>query len=131
MPDKIFIQPDGKLAVFSTVTGTFVVADATDADLMDRAARMAAEAARLRVAREIGQLCAGTADRSMTWEAALESDREHGGDLFKTCPSCQHGMDIHADDGCWFTVTAGRPEKNAVCQCRIRRNGTDPLEVKE
>lgn len=37
------------------------------------------------------------------------------------CPSCEHTAGIHSDDGCWFTVTSGRPDKNAVCQCCIPR----------
>jgi hypothetical protein len=37
------------------------------------------------------------------------------------CPSCEHRWDIHADDGCWHTVTHGRADRNLVCACRIPR----------
>ncbi|WP_435279358.1 hypothetical protein [Streptomyces sp. 1222.5] len=37
------------------------------------------------------------------------------------CPSCEHQWDIHADDGCWHTVTHGRPERDLVCACRVPR----------
>lgn len=133
MPEQILVQPNGRLAVFSTVSGTFVIADATDEEVVDRAAETAARLARPRTTEEIRRARDGTQSRSaLTWEAALEENRIHGGDLFREpCPSCGHGYEIHSDDGCWFTVTAGRPEKNAVCQCRIRRDGTDPLEVKQ
>lgn len=35
------------------------------------------------------------------------------------CPSCGHGLDIHTDNGCWFTVGKGRPDRNLVCPCRV------------
>lgn len=83
MPDKIFVQPDGKLAVFSTVSGTFVLADATDEEVTVRAVWMAAEAARLRVSNVIGRLRAGVPDtrNGLTWDQALEQNKTHGGDL--------------------------------------------------
>lgn len=37
------------------------------------------------------------------------------------CPSCEHGWDIHSDDGCWHTVAQGRAEQNLVCACRVPR----------
>lgn len=35
------------------------------------------------------------------------------------CPSCEHGADIHSDDGCWHTVARGRNGRDAVCACRV------------
>lgn len=87
----------------------------------------------VRVIRELGlnhvlsELVGTDEARLLVREAWVRLDDSHP--VF--CPSCSHPWDIHADDGCWYTVAAGRPEKNAVCQCRIRRDGTDPLEVKQ
>ncbi|MFE9391723.1 hypothetical protein [Streptomyces sp. NPDC006784] len=61
-------------------------------------------------------------DRVWTAETALRRIREalptEEATATDRCPSCEHGWDMHTDPaGCWFTVTHGKPEQNAVCPC--------------
>ena len=37
----------------------------------------------------------------------------------RRCPSCEHGLGFHSDDGCWYTITRGRVNINSVCPCRV------------
>lgn len=42
------------------------------------------------------------------------------------CESCEHGFYMHDVNGrCWFTVSDGVPEKDAVCACLIRKVDVD------
>lgn len=86
MGQQIIRQPDGNLAVFSSITETFTVVDATPEEIVEWRAKEAAEQARERTLRELDKVLAGDSrgayfQFAMTWEEAAESDREHGGDL--------------------------------------------------
>lgn len=86
MGQQIIKQPDGKLAVFSNNTDTFIVVDATPEELVEWRAEEAAEAARERTRTELEKVLAGDSRAAyfqfaMTWEEAAELNREHGGDL--------------------------------------------------
>lgn len=35
------------------------------------------------------------------------------------CTSCDHLLTMHAELGCWYTVTAGRAGENLVCPCVV------------
>jgi len=37
----------------------------------------------------------------------------------KRCPSCEHTMGFHQPEGCWYTVTDGKPGGNLVCVCEV------------
>jgi hypothetical protein len=83
---QIIQQPDGKLAVFSSVTDTFIVVDAAPDEIVEWRAEEAAERARETTRRELDKVLAGDSrgayfQFAMTWEEAAELDREHGGDL--------------------------------------------------
>lgn len=86
MGQQIIKQPDGRLAVFSSVTDTFIVVDATPEEIVEWRAEEAAEAARERTRTELGHVLADQSRAAyfqftLTWDEAAESDREHGGDL--------------------------------------------------
>jgi adenylate kinase len=86
MGQQIIQQPDGKLAVFSSVTDTFIVVDATPEELVEWRAEEAAERAREQTRRELEKVLAGDSraayyQSAMTWEEAAAKDRKYGGDL--------------------------------------------------
>lgn len=85
MGQQIINQPDGRLAVFSSVTGTFIVVDATPEELIEWRAKEAAEAARERTEKELDKVLADPQTaygrRALTWEEASRLNQEHGGDL--------------------------------------------------
>lgn len=35
------------------------------------------------------------------------------------CHSCEHAMTWHRQEGCWFTVTSGKTDKDMVCACSV------------
>lgn len=86
MGQQIIQQPDGRLAVFSSITDTFIVVDATPDELVEWRAEEAAEKAREQTRRELEKVLAGDSRAvyfqfAMTWEEAAAEDRENGGDL--------------------------------------------------
>jgi hypothetical protein len=86
MGQQIIKQPDGKLAVFSSVTDTFIVVDATPEELVEWRAEEAAERAREQTRRELDKVLAGDSRSAyfqfaLTWDEAAAKDREHDGDL--------------------------------------------------
>lgn len=86
MGQQIIQQPDGKLAVFSTVVDAFIVVDATPEEIVEWRAEEAAERAREQTRRELDKVLAGDSrgayfQFAKTWEEAAELDREHGGEL--------------------------------------------------
>jgi hypothetical protein len=75
-----------ELAVFSSITDTFIVVDATPEELVGWRAEEAAERAREQTRRELDKVLAGNLQGAyhqvaMTWTEAAAKDREHGGDL--------------------------------------------------
>jgi len=82
MGHQIIQQPDGRLAVFSSVVDAFVVLDATPEELVDWYAEEAAKEARERTQRLVERLLrdgpqATYSMRALTWEEAAEMDRKN------------------------------------------------------
>ena len=86
MGEQIIRQPDGRLAVFSSNTDTFIVADATPEELIEWRAEQAAQAAREGARLEIEHIMSGESrpygQFTLTWKEAVRKDRKHGGALF-------------------------------------------------
>lgn len=85
MGQQIIKQPDGRLAVFSSIVDAFIVVDATPEEILDWRAEQAAEDARRATQRELDAVLADDPRRvyfqfARTWEEAARLDREHGGD---------------------------------------------------
>jgi hypothetical protein len=88
MSQQVIRQPNGKYGVFSSITDTIIVWDATDVELVEWFAEQAAEDARQAARRVLGHVAAGQPRKAyfqftLTWEEALESDREHGGTVWQ------------------------------------------------
>lgn len=86
MGQQVIKQPDGRLAVFSSITDTFIVVDATPEEIIEWRAEDAAERARERTRIELDKVLSGDARAAyfqfaLTWEEASEMNRDHGGDL--------------------------------------------------
>lgn len=86
MGQQIIQQPDGRLAVFSSVTDSFIVVDATPEEIIEWRVEEAAEKAREQTRRELDKVLSGNPRAAyfqfaMTWEEASAKDRENGGDL--------------------------------------------------
>lgn len=86
MGHQIIKQPDGRLAVFSSVVDAFIIVDATPEELKEWYAQEAAQDARERTQRTLDKLNSQGADgvygrRALTWEEASRMNEEHGGDL--------------------------------------------------
>lgn len=84
MSDQIIKQPDGLLAVWSTVVDDWTITDASPAELLDHYAEQAAEDARRRVQRAIDAVVGSDPKRvyhqfAMTFDEAQERRREHHG----------------------------------------------------
>lgn len=82
MGQQIIRQPDGKLAVFSSVTDTFVVVDATPEEIIEWRAEAGAEEARERTRAELARvLDEGNArpyyQFTLSWDEAAEMDRKN------------------------------------------------------
>ncbi|MET9555102.1 hypothetical protein [Streptomyces sp. NPDC006645] len=83
MGQQIIRQPDGRLAVFDSVTDSFIVVDATREEVVEWRAEEAAEAARDRTEAELARVL--DSDRpyhqfTLTWEEASERHkRNHTG----------------------------------------------------
>lgn len=90
MGHQIIKCPDGTLAVFSTGTDTWIMWNATPAELEDYYARKAAEAARLGTREIIEQVLAGEPRKAyfqfaLTFREANTTSVKHGGeDLAKS-----------------------------------------------
>lgn len=86
MANQIIRQPDGRFAVFCRNTNTITVYDASETEVVEFFAEAAAEAAREDVRRKLKHVAAGEPGRvyfqhTLTWDEALASDREHGGEV--------------------------------------------------
>ncbi|MDX2550141.1 hypothetical protein [Streptomyces stelliscabiei] len=82
MGQQIIKQPDGKLAVFSSIVDAFIVVDATPEEILDWRAEEAAAKERERTQRELDAVLAGDPRRvyyqfTRTWEEASEMDRQN------------------------------------------------------
>lgn len=82
MGQQIIQQPDGRLAVFSSVVDAFIVVDATPEEILEWRAEEAAAKERERTQRELDAVLAGDPRRvyfqfTRTWEEASEMDRQN------------------------------------------------------
>jgi hypothetical protein len=82
MGQQIIKQPDGKLAVFSSIVDAFIVVDATPDEILDWRAEEAAAKERERTQRELDAVLADDPRRvyfqfTRTWEEASEMDRKN------------------------------------------------------
>ena len=89
MGHQILKQPDGRLAVFSSFTDTFVVMDATPDEIVDWFAEQAAERERERTQAALHHVLADNPRAAYfqfahTWEEACQLNQGHGGDLTYT-----------------------------------------------
>lgn len=85
MGHQIIRQPDDRLAIFSTYTDTIIVWDATADEVMQWFVDLAVERTRRDVGRLLENVEGGTPEKvyhqfAMTWDEALEEDREHDGE---------------------------------------------------
>lgn len=88
MGSQILRQPDGLYAVFSSETDTIVVWDATEDEIVEHFVEIAVERTRRDVQRILGHVAADEPRRAyfqfaLSWEKALEEDREHGGEAWE------------------------------------------------
>lgn len=89
MGEQIIKQPDGRYAVFSRISNTFVILDATVEDIMNVRAEEAARLARRQVEIELEELEANLSQapqtpvyiRRISWDHACVLNEKHGGDL--------------------------------------------------
>jgi hypothetical protein len=87
MGQQIIKQPDGRFTVFCSITDTIAVYDATAADVVEyfaeQARRNAVEAARRLVSLvDAGKPREAYHQFAMTWDEALQKDREHDGEAW-------------------------------------------------
>jgi hypothetical protein len=79
--EQIIRQPDGRLAVFSSVVEAFVVVDATPEEIIEYRAEEAARKARERTQAEIDRVLSGQPrpyhQFTLTWEEAARLEREN------------------------------------------------------
>ena len=104
MGHQIVRQPDGLLAVFSSVVDSWVLVDATPEELSDWYAELAAEDARKRTAALVEHVLAGEPRKAyyqfaMSFDEADRMSREHGG--------------MYQENGEWVEppITAGIPRE--------------------
>lgn len=98
MGNQIIRQPDGQLAIFSSNTDTIIVWDATEDEVLQWFVDRAAEDTRRQVRDILRHVIAGQPARAyyqfaMTWQEALESDREHDGEVWR-----HFAEEVSADD---------------------------------
>ena len=82
MGEQIIKQPDGRLAVFSSIVDAFIIIDATPEEILDWRAEEAAAKAREQTQRELDAVLADDPRRvyfqfTRTWEEAAEMDRQN------------------------------------------------------
>lgn len=88
MGQQIIRQPDGRYAIFSSNTDTIIVYDATAPEIIDWFAEQAAQHARVVGRGQLGHVEGGRPEEAyyqfaMTWDEALENDRENGGEAWQ------------------------------------------------
>ena len=88
MGNQIIRQPNGQFAIFSSITDTIHVYDATAEEIEEYFVERAAESERQRVREILGHVIAGEPRKAyyqfaMTWDEALKMDRIRGGDAWR------------------------------------------------
>lgn len=86
--DQIIRQPDGQYALVSSVTGTIVMWDADEDDVIEWFVEQAAADARRKARRLLDHVSAGVPEQAyhqltLSWSEALARDREHGGEVWQ------------------------------------------------
>jgi ERCC4-related helicase len=89
MGSQIIKQPDGRFAIFSSITDTIVMYDASHSDVLEYYEQRAAQQAREQATRLVDLVDAGKASEAyyqfaMTWPEALQADRAHDGEAWQT-----------------------------------------------
>lgn len=89
MGHQIIKQPDGRLAVLSSFTDTFVLMDATPDEVVEWFGQRAAEAEQDRTRTILGHVLADNPRAAYfqfarSWEEACQLNQDHGGDLIYT-----------------------------------------------
>lgn len=97
MTYQIIKQPGGLLAVFCTQTETIIVYDATDGEIMDWFVELETRRIRERVAVILGHVLLGEPEKvyhqfTLSWDEALDRDREHGGEVHRVFSELQGGQ---------------------------------------
>lgn len=85
---QVIRQPSGQLAIFSSHTDTVVMWDATSEDVTGFFVDLAVGRAQREIEHVLDRVLADDARAvyyqfAKTWDEALESDREHGGEVHK------------------------------------------------
>lgn len=87
MAEQIIPQPNGRFAVFSSITDTFLVWDATPEEIIEWRAEWAADRARQSTREELERVQAERsllnrpyAQFTLTWGEALDLHKKHGGE---------------------------------------------------
>jgi|SRR6185369_1766243 len=88
MGQQIIKQPDGLFAVFSSITDTIHLYDATADEVVDYFVEQQAESTRRQVGAVLGHVAAGEPRKAYyqfvkTWAEALAADEAHGGDAWR------------------------------------------------
>ncbi len=87
MGSQIIQQPNGQFAVFSSITDTIHIRDATAQEIVDYFVEKTVEDVKRQLAEILVNVAAGEPRKSyhqfaMTWEEALARDYEHGGEVW-------------------------------------------------
>lgn len=64
MGKRVYKQPDGQLAIFSTVTGTWIVSDATPEEIIEEFVAQAAHDARREASRVVDHVLADEPEKA-------------------------------------------------------------------
>lgn len=86
---QIIKQPNDLFAIFSSYTDTVIVWDSTQAEVLDWFIELEADRVRRDIGGILANVAAGEARKSyfqfaMTWDEALEKDREHDGEAWRS-----------------------------------------------
>jgi hypothetical protein len=133
MGEQIIQQPDGKLAVFSSIVDDFIVLDATPPELMEWRAKRAADEERERTRAEIGRVLVRDANHprpapyyqfTLTWAEAVRKaghnpleEHEHDFETVSSWAGRPNG-EIHR----WVRCSCGEKKEvaedpTAECAC--------------
>lgn len=88
MGQQIIKQPNGKFAIFDSVSDTIVIWDAIEQQIVQYFIEQAAEEAGRSAKRQLGAVADGHPERAyhqfaMTWDEALRDDRDSGGNVWR------------------------------------------------
>ncbi|RAS59465.1 hypothetical protein C8D87_11477 [Lentzea atacamensis] len=92
MSQQILLQPNGKFAIYSSITDTIIAWDATAEEIVELTTT-----ARQETRRVLGHVVAGEPHKAyfqftLTWEQAMKLDRENGGTVWQEGLAVQHNQ---------------------------------------